>query len=222
MSSTDNGFRRSPLIVSTHFDKKRVSNENKPVGSVSDASMSPRRSQTTNVLPSRIFTRSSATATRLSGRCCRARSFRYSFRWRSREYACERHEQIEVAFDDQRAAQYRGHRVLPSRRDLSGTAASVRGGRSRRRPPCARRQCRRGRTSTRQRSTALPSVSSKRREPEDFASNGWCPAFWSSAKNFAVWSAIVTSFTGRGARCSCSLQATLMLLDATLQTPTGR
>ena len=35
---------------------KRVSNENKPVGSVSDASMSPRSSLTTKVLPSRILT----------------------------------------------------------------------------------------------------------------------------------------------------------------------
>jgi hypothetical protein len=46
------------LIVRTHFDRKRVSKENSPVGSVSDASMSPRSSLTTNVLPSRIWTRS--------------------------------------------------------------------------------------------------------------------------------------------------------------------
>ena len=46
--------RRS--TVSTHRERKRVSNENSPVGSVSDASMSPRSSLTTNVLPSRILT----------------------------------------------------------------------------------------------------------------------------------------------------------------------
>ncbi len=54
-SSTDSEFRRSPFTVSTHFERKRVSNENRPVGSVDDASMSPLASLTTNVLPSRIF-----------------------------------------------------------------------------------------------------------------------------------------------------------------------
>jgi hypothetical protein len=44
------------LTVSTHFDKNRVSNENSPVGSVRDASMSPVPSLTTKVFPSKILT----------------------------------------------------------------------------------------------------------------------------------------------------------------------
>src|SRR3954449_6607928 len=56
MSSVERAFRRSPSIVSTHFERKRVSNENSPVGSVAEASMSPRSSLTTNVFPSRILT----------------------------------------------------------------------------------------------------------------------------------------------------------------------
>ena len=55
-SSTESGDSRSPPTVSTHVDRKRVSNENRPVGSVIDASMSPRSSLTTNVLPLRILT----------------------------------------------------------------------------------------------------------------------------------------------------------------------
>jgi hypothetical protein len=53
-SSTERGLSRSPFTVSTHLERKRVSNENRPVGSVGEASMSPRESLTTNVLPSRI------------------------------------------------------------------------------------------------------------------------------------------------------------------------
>ena len=41
-SSVDSAFSRWPLTVRTHVERKRVSNENRPVGSVADASMSPR------------------------------------------------------------------------------------------------------------------------------------------------------------------------------------
>jgi len=51
-----------PLTVSTHCDRCRVSKENSPVGSVLEASISPRSSLTTNVLPSRIWTSPSLTA----------------------------------------------------------------------------------------------------------------------------------------------------------------
>ena len=47
-------LRRSRSAPSV--ERKRVSNENRPVGSVSDASMSPRASLTTKVFPSRILT----------------------------------------------------------------------------------------------------------------------------------------------------------------------
>ena len=50
------------LTVRTHVERKRVSYENRPVGSVFEASMSPRSSLTTNVLPSRIRTRVAAIA----------------------------------------------------------------------------------------------------------------------------------------------------------------
>jgi hypothetical protein len=50
------------LIVRTHFERKRVSYEKRPVGSVRDASMSPRASLTTKVLPSKILTLPSLTA----------------------------------------------------------------------------------------------------------------------------------------------------------------
>ena len=60
-SSTESELRRSPLTVSTQVDRNRVSNENRPVGSVSDASMSPRGSLTTKVFPSRILTTPSLT-----------------------------------------------------------------------------------------------------------------------------------------------------------------
>ena len=55
-------------MVSTHFERKRVSNENRPVGSVSEASMSPCSSLTTKVLPSRILTSSLMTASSRSRR----------------------------------------------------------------------------------------------------------------------------------------------------------
>src|SRR3546814_10333328 len=45
---SESGFIRSPFTVSTQRERKRVSNENSPVGSVKDASMSPRASLTTN------------------------------------------------------------------------------------------------------------------------------------------------------------------------------
>ena len=61
-SSTDSAFNRSPFTVSTQRDRNLVSNEKRPVGSVSDASMSPFSPLTTNVLPSRIFTRPSFTS----------------------------------------------------------------------------------------------------------------------------------------------------------------
>ena len=57
-----------PSMVRTHFDRNRVSNEKRPVGSVSDASMSPRASLTTNVLPSRILTRPLLIASSSHGR----------------------------------------------------------------------------------------------------------------------------------------------------------
>jgi hypothetical protein len=66
-SSTERGFRRCPLTVRIHFDRKRVSNENSPVGSVRDASMSPRSSLMTKVLPSRILTTESLTSWAGSG-----------------------------------------------------------------------------------------------------------------------------------------------------------
>ena len=53
-----------------------MSNEKRPVGSVSDASMSPRASLTTNVLPSRILTRSSLMPVPPSGRAGRGRRAR--------------------------------------------------------------------------------------------------------------------------------------------------
>src|SRR5262245_17172018 len=65
-------------MVSTHFDRCRVSNEKRPVGSVRDASMSPRASLTTNVLPSRMLTRSAIV-------------------W-SREEPLEEHEELRIAF----------------------------------------------------------------------------------------------------------------------------
>ena len=55
-SSTESALSRSPFTVSTQVERKRVSKENRPVGSVSDASMSPRGSLTTKVFPSRILT----------------------------------------------------------------------------------------------------------------------------------------------------------------------
>ena len=44
------------VSVSTQRDRNRVSHAKRPPGSVADASMSPRRSLTTKVLPSRICT----------------------------------------------------------------------------------------------------------------------------------------------------------------------
>jgi hypothetical protein len=61
-SSTESALSRCPSIVRTQVDRKRVSNEKRPVGSVSDASMSPLESLTTKVLPSRIWTLSSLMA----------------------------------------------------------------------------------------------------------------------------------------------------------------
>src|SRR6476659_9333596 len=60
-SSTESELNRWSSTVSTHFERKRVSKENMPVVSVSDASMSPRSSLTTNVLPSSTLTTSSLT-----------------------------------------------------------------------------------------------------------------------------------------------------------------
>src|SRR6186713_3197260 len=61
-SSTDSGFRRSPFTVKIQVERKRVSKEKRPVGSVDEARMSPLESLTTNVLPSRIWTRPSLIA----------------------------------------------------------------------------------------------------------------------------------------------------------------
>ena len=55
-SSVESAVSRVPLTVRTQRDRNRVSNENSPVGSVGEASMSPRLSLTTNVLPSRMRT----------------------------------------------------------------------------------------------------------------------------------------------------------------------
>ena len=55
-SSTESGDSRSLSTVSTQRDRKRVSKENSPLGSVIDASMSPHSSLTTNVFPLRILT----------------------------------------------------------------------------------------------------------------------------------------------------------------------
>jgi len=55
-SSTESEFSRWPLIVRIHFDRNRVSKENRPLVSSGVASMSPRLSQTTNVFPSRMLT----------------------------------------------------------------------------------------------------------------------------------------------------------------------
>src|SRR4029450_1009128 len=61
-SSTESGFTRSPFTVRIQVERKRVSKEERPVGSVDEASMSRRESLTTNVLPSRIWTRPSLIA----------------------------------------------------------------------------------------------------------------------------------------------------------------
>src|SRR5947209_8092097 len=57
-SSVESAVRRSPLTVSNHLERNRVSAENRPVGSVNDASISPVSSLTTKVFPSRILTSS--------------------------------------------------------------------------------------------------------------------------------------------------------------------
>src|SRR4029079_11346552 len=55
-SSTESVFGRMPLMVRIQRDRKRVSSRNRPWLSVGVASMSPRRSLTTNMLPSRMLT----------------------------------------------------------------------------------------------------------------------------------------------------------------------
>ena len=75
--------------------------------------MSPRLSLTTNVLPSRIFTRSSATTTQLSllsrsGPGCRSTGW-------ARQDPLKGEKEVDVSLDDQRAPQHRGHRVLSTR-----------------------------------------------------------------------------------------------------------
>src|SRR4029077_19643982 len=95
-------------MVRTQRDRNRVSYVNRPVGSSSEASISPRESLTTNVLPSRILTMSS-----LMGRAFGSAPA-YSWLPRvvgSREDALEVHKELRVALDEQLAAQYRGHRV---------------------------------------------------------------------------------------------------------------
>src|SRR5918995_179772 len=55
-SSVDKAVRRWSSKVRTHRDRCRVSNENSPVGSVDDASISPLLFDTTKVFPLRICT----------------------------------------------------------------------------------------------------------------------------------------------------------------------
>ncbi len=103
-----------------------MSNENSPVGSVSDASMSPRASLTTKVLPSRILTSSSLMIPSSRSRGpdgVRARPVRNE--------PLGQHEQRRVALDDQLAAQHRRHRVQlagddPVERRLVGAQDGVR------------------------------------------------------------------------------------------------
>ena len=111
-SPTERVFNRWPSTVSTHLDRKRVSNENRPVGSVGDASMSPRPSLTTNVLPSRILIRSSLTPDPLLGGrrvAARARG--------SREDPLDQDHELRIALERQVAAQIGGHRVHVASRD---------------------------------------------------------------------------------------------------------
>src|SRR6185503_11893712 len=54
-SSTDSTVGRRPLMVKIQRERNRVSSRNKPWVSVGDASRSPRRSLTTNSLPSRML-----------------------------------------------------------------------------------------------------------------------------------------------------------------------
>src|SRR6266404_282540 len=111
-------------MVRTQRDRNRVSYVNRPVGSSSEASISPRGSLTTNVLPSRILTRSSLMGLRPpalhrprgtlnNARACgsaSADSWLPRVVW-SGEDALEVHEELRVALDAQLAAQYRGHGV---------------------------------------------------------------------------------------------------------------
>src|SRR6266566_1421082 len=55
MSSVDKTFGLCPSTVSSQRERKRVSHANSPSGSLSEASMSPRKSLTTKLFPSRTL-----------------------------------------------------------------------------------------------------------------------------------------------------------------------
>ena len=84
-----------------------MSKENRPVGSVSDASMSPRSSLTTNVLPSRILTTSSLTCEAV----CFGSHVEPDAVSEGREEPLEEDEQPRVALDGHGAAQHGRERV---------------------------------------------------------------------------------------------------------------
>src|SRR5262245_43283038 len=99
-------------MVSTHVDRNRVSNENRPVGVVGEYSMSPRSSLTTNVFPSRMrFIRVPpvGSAALPAYRSSRAPGLA---RWLTcREQALEADQDRGVAVDPEQPAQCRGQGV---------------------------------------------------------------------------------------------------------------
>ena len=164
-----------------------MSNEKRPVGSVSDASMSPFESLTTKVLPSRIWTRpllivSSSQEPRV-GRRLRERGGPGRSRWKSTNSWTS--PSTLIAPRSSAASAFVLPLAMPSNSDLSAetTQSARRFWRETARSPLT--------TVTSQRSVFFPSLRSNRTVPVAFSSSGSCPRSTSASKNSAVASVII-------------------------------
>ena len=164
-----------------------MSYENRPVGSVFDASMSPRSSLTTNVLPSRIRTGSRPSSAPPLAHGARARRLRHAHR--RREQALDTDQEARVAVQRHGAAERGGHRVAASAGHqvevgLVGADDAVRLAVAAGDTASAPSLIARSHWSVRP-----PSTMSKRTVARILPSSGSCPRFDRSSKKSAVASA---------------------------------